>query len=170
MVSGLDFPFKSTHLGQRPSRALQVTSTAANIPGLADTAGAIQGVWNTLGASAHGVKRAAVGGAPGVSIPWDGLGVFTFFRLLGGMSTGFRVQFIPGGKTRSCNKHLVIWFLVPNQMIDIQICNLPVDFGGFTIYKLRQVVPLPYLSRQMVSYEWYRVRSFRHWGKRWYPA
>ena len=62
----------------------------------------------------------------------------------------------------------VTWLLIAKLVIDIQIDYPPVDFGGYSGYKLRQVVPLPYFTR-MVSCELYNIRSFRLWGTTWPP-
>ncbi|CAL1151215.1 unnamed protein product, partial [Cladocopium goreaui] len=48
----------------------KVTSTAANIPGLADTAGAIQGVWNTLGGVVGSILGANGGCSGYVGLCW----------------------------------------------------------------------------------------------------
>eukprot|EP00435_Cladocopium_sp_Y103_P022422 s3107_g5.t1 len=48
----------------------KVTSTAANIPGLADTAGAVQGVWNTLGGMVGSILGANGGCSGYVGLCW----------------------------------------------------------------------------------------------------
>eukprot|EP00438_Fugacium_kawagutii_P009959 Skav225759 [mRNA] locus=scaffold3552:41058:47848:+ [translate_table: standard] len=48
----------------------KVTSTAANIPGLADAAGAVQGVWNTVGGVVGSIFGATGGCSGYVGLCW----------------------------------------------------------------------------------------------------